>query len=129
MTSMTAPETQSSMGLAKLILPFEKFVVAGGPGFENEVGRTVWFVTTAMLEFEKIYLVHFRVSNAAPLLDSCLAYLALLPVNCHTLQCGDHTISRGNGDKREVFVSEITKSSMQSKSTPMYQVLTLGAPD
>ena len=49
--------------------------------FKKKVGQIVSFVATAMPEFEKIHLVHFRVLKAAPLLESCVANHALWPVN------------------------------------------------
>ena len=118
-----------SLSLAKQILPFAKIVIAGGPGTEKEIGRFVSFITTAMPESEKIYFAHFNVPKAASLLDSCLAHHALLLVNCYIPRRGDCTVSLATGDRREMFVSKIMKSSMQSKFTLLFWVLTPRAPD
>ena len=69
----------------KQILSTIEIIAEGGIHFEKEIRTVVCYMEMLVPRMEKIFLVHFRCPHASPLLDSCLGYRRLFPVNCHVI--------------------------------------------
>ena len=126
--SVQGLESIPTFDAAKQILPTTEVIVVGGVGFEKEIGRVVSCIRNLLAQVEKMFFVHFCLPHASTLLDSSLGYHSLLPVQCQVNKRADRTIELVNGDRRELFINEITPESLESKFSQLFRFLSLGTP-